>query len=1441
MWPVLAPTTVAVDSTTPDCFCKDGRKIRVGDCALFKPPQDTPPFIGIIRSLKFAREENLKLVVNWLYRPADVKLGKGILLEAAPNEVFYSFHKDEILAASLLHPCKVAFLRKGSELPSGVSSFVCRRVYDIENKCLWWLTDKDYIDERQEEVDKLLEKTRLEMHGAVQSGGRSPKPLNGPASIPQLKPVSETVQNSSSFSSQGKGKKRERGEQGSDSAKRERLSKTEDVDHTPFRQENILKSEIAKITDKGGLVDFEGVEKLVQLMHPDGSEKKIDLAARILLVEVIAVTDRCDCLGRFVQQRGLPVLDEWLQEVHKGKICDGSSPKESDKSVDEFLLALLRALDKLPVNLQALQMCNVGKSVNLLRTHKNSEIQRKARTLVDTWKKRVEAEMNMIDSKSGSNRGVSWPGKPVSSEVTQAGNRKTGGSSEVVFKNSFVQPSASKSPTAKLGPVDTAAKFTSSSPIATKSLTSVGNNLKDPNSKMGVGSSDRPLTPTKDEKSGSSSQSQNNSQSCSSDHAKTVGSSFREDARSSTAGSLSANKISSGASRNRNSSNGLHGSAISGVPKETMLGKFSSLNRNLSSEKASPTRVTHERVVDVPSVDHGNGQRLIVRLPNTGRSPARSVSGGSFDDPSATFCRSSSPAQPERHGHRDRKAKGKSDVLRANTSLNANTELCEGKGGLAGSDEDNGSPAGFSCDEHRRIGEDGDKLLPGVPLRSGKSYEASFSSINALVESCVKFSETSTSTSPGDDMGMNLLASVAAREMSKSGVVSPSGSPGSSRSPVPEDSCSGNEAKDTVCTQGQPNDGASCGPTAEQVNTNDSLQAKNRLQHSGGSNVTLVGSEEKTGECSVKVNPSSMGLQCNSEDRKCIDASVEATKECYSGAGEKALENGVALVSEADATSGTEENKELPLENVVHKESSSVLMEQKPVLKEGKCEEANDVMAGSQVEPNEKQINDSGPLITELKIEHAEECVNPTEQKLDRITDGPEDHHASSSAAGSDMGVKMDFDLNEGFPEDDESQGEPLKSPVVPLSSQLPFLTSGSFPASVTVAAAAKGPFVPPENLMRPKSELGWKGSAATSAFRPAEPRKLLEMPLNAPTVEVADNSKPGRHFLDFDLNVADERVLDEVGSPTTCSGSGRGGLDLDLNRVDESLDSGQLSVSNGYPYLSGRSSLSINEVNVSRNNFDLNNGPSIEEFATETASSSHHQQYQKPNVPFLSYVPGLRMNNTELSNFSSWFPQGASCSAMTIPSILPSRLDQSYQSGSSQRILTGPSPGATTSFVPEMYRGPVLSSSPANQFQYPSFPFETSFPLSSMDSSSGGPLCFPTIPSQLVGSSSHYPRPYVMNLPGGGGGGGMNESRKWGGSQVLDLNAGPGGVSDLAQPSAMRQVQTPVPVAGSQGLVEEQLKMYHQMAGGGMLKRKDPEGGWDPADRFSYKHPSWQ
>ncbi|ERM99560.1 hypothetical protein AMTR_s00088p00111920 [Amborella trichopoda] len=804
---------------------QDGRKISVGDCALFQAFGNSPPFIGIIRSVRVGKDDFPELRVNWLYRPTEVKPSKGTFREFAPNEVFYSFHQDEISAVSLLHPCKVAFLRKGVELPPGISSFVCRRVYDTTSNRLWWLTDQDYINERQEEVDQLLDKTRLEMHAAVQSGGRSPKPLNGPASSQQLKSGSESLpnNNTNTFTPPVKGKKRERVDQGAEPVKRERSSKADDGDSGQhFRPESNMKLEIAKITDKEGrLTSLEGVEKLVQLMQLDRTEKRIDLGGRIMFADVIAATDRVDCLSRFIHLRGLPVLDEWLQEIHKGKLgSDSSSPKEGDKSIEELLLALLRALDKLPVDLHALQTCNIGKSVNLLRSHKNLEIQKKARTLVDTWKKRVDAEMKISDAKTGSSQAVSWPGKPGGlADSGLGGSRRTASSSEVVLKSSVTQPSSATKTAAssKFSHGDAMVKSVSTSPGPTKMASSLpGSTTKDALYKVGGGSGtgDLPLTPIKEEKSSSSSQSQNNSQSYSSDHAKAVGSSvWKEDARSSTAGSMS--KTSSGASRHRKSSNGFMGSG----QKDGGASKSSYSSRNVGSEKvlrSHPGIPSFERGVDMMPSDHGNNHnRLIVRLPNPGRSPAQSISGGSFDDPSLVTSRASSPGGSEKHDHFDRKLKGKTDMSRiSGATADVNTESWQSndmKDGFAGSDEADRSPTAAIDEERSRITEETGKfpersktgcsysVTRGVmpESKSGKSFEASYSSINALIESCVKHSEAAAAASAlsgGDDMGMNLLASVAAGEICHSGVNTPVGSPVRS-SPVREDSCIGREAR----------------------------------------------------------------------------------------------------------------------------------------------------------------------------------------------------------------------------------------------------------------------------------------------------------------------------------------------------------------------------------------------------------------------------------------------------------------------------------------------------------------------------------------------------------------------------------------------------------------------------------------------------------------------
>ncbi|KAJ0667375.1 putative transcription regulator IWS1 family [Helianthus annuus] len=1175
MWPVPSSSTpsvaahsscfVFIDNHT---FSKDGRKINVGDCALFEPPHNSLPFVGRIRKLKLGKDNNISLFVNWLYRPADVKLKDGALLKAAPNEVFYSFHKDEIPVASLLHPCKVTFLRKGVELPSGISSFVCRQVYDVKTGRLWWLTDRNYINDLQEEINQLLDKTLIEMHGSVQTGGRSPKPLNGPNGSANRKPNSDNLQNSSSsISSHAKSKKRAHGVHNSESVKRDRLSKVDDADSRQLRPEHRLKTEIAKITDKGGLVDIDGVEKLIQLMRPEGTEKQLNLACRKML------------------------------------------------------------------------MCNVGKSVNHLRSHKNPEIQKKARSLVSTWKKRVEAEMNFIETKSSTSRGGSWSHKPMISDVSPMGStRRIGGSfSEVGSKSSASQSSALKAPQPKQ----------SSGEAITTSPTSPGSTKLSPSSA--------------------------NSQSCSSDHVKTQVSSV---------------------SHSKNSRNGF------------------------ASDKESPARLTTEANI-------GKSRRLIVRLPNTSRSPAQTASLESPEDSSRISSKGLLLVPSKKQ---DKKVSG-SDVP------NTGDDLCRENEGLIVRDDEHGKKdASFGSGLSSRV--------------TPKVYETSYSSINALVESCAKFSEASVSPSIGDDGGIILLASVAAAEMSRSDV-SPACSP-DCNSPVPEDVCSVNAAK------------------------------LRQVAHDAHVKVEQIGSvrADVNNTGSVNLAPDVKPL----EEKKCVDdilirnavSSLDAAETCVKPeTAETNEEINAASWSSSDMRNDEKESvhKQLNDETVVPTSCGDVDLAPK-------SEETDDEKC--------RMNMDSGTSVSELAYENTEKDDKASVVALQEVGTCGKATCVTEANCVEDRTVKLNFDLNEVLPSDDGIQCEDEKA-AVDAPDLLPS-NDRTQSDSITVAAAAKGPFYPSESLLTGKPEIGWKGSAATSAFRPTEPRKV-----DVPDLPVPDTctDKPTHALFDFDLNVG----VDDAGQHNAPSG-----LDLDLNACEENPEPVQLSVNT-----SSRPSRSTLP------GFDLN-GPGTEEFGGESIT------FSKNSMQFITGVPNVRVNNTDPANFSNWFPPNNAYPAITIPS---------------QRMMTPVT--SSTSLNPDIFRGAVLSSSTV-PLQYPAFPFETGFSLPSVsnayaDSPSYGgvPLCFPTFPS--VGPNGVVSMPYYTSLPGGSSN--VGPDGKMFGSQALDLNAGP---RDDKLATTLRQLHG--------GGDDEQLRMFYQLAasgGGGAAKRKEPDGGWDGDNRISYKHPHRQ
>jgi hypothetical protein len=463
-----------------------------------------------------------------------------------------------------------------------------------------------------------------------------------------------------------KRKKRERADQNLDPSggKRERNVKFDDhPDTSTLRREQ----RIATILNKdGGLLNVGVVEHLVQLMRNDPQEgtggrklaPDVVVARRSMLAGVIAATENAECLNQFVHLGGLCSLDDWLQEAHKGKVGEVRSPKEYDKGVEDLLLTLLRALDRLPVDLKALKTCYVGKSTNHLRSHKNLDIQKKARKLVDVWKKLIDAEMKAsVEAKPGSGRGISWsyykqslPAEPVHT-LTKAAS---GGLPEVAMKSSVALAGNAKVTSNGAnagGDAAASAKPPQGVPLVSKTATSVVLSpdlpaLKESNARLTPTnlSPDVPANPVKEEKSSRSSLTLSNGHS----RVNALGKggsggiiTSKEDVKTSVAFSTNGSSKTSSVAGSSHLPNNkvVPGGSPPGSSKEVSSGKPQVWNRSVVA--------TEKAVVGSVTETSSSQQRLIVRIPNPGKSPGRTS--GAAVDVATPVSRSSSPSVLERH------------------------------------------------------------------------------------------------------------------------------------------------------------------------------------------------------------------------------------------------------------------------------------------------------------------------------------------------------------------------------------------------------------------------------------------------------------------------------------------------------------------------------------------------------------------------------------------------------------------------------------------------------------------------------------------------------------------------------------------------------------------------------------------------------------------------
>ncbi|GAV56740.1 hypothetical protein CFOL_v3_00282 [Cephalotus follicularis] len=135
---------------------------------------------------------------------------------------------------------------------------------------------------------------------------------------------------------------------------------------------------------KDGLTAPSRVEELVNIMQEEKNcvVKNIGDATRqwAAVASTLAATENKDCLDRFIQLDGLWFIDRWLKDAQQ------YGSESSDSFVEESILALLRALEKLNIDNERSISSGIWSTVRNLLGHNSSWVQDRARALFDSWK-----------------------------------------------------------------------------------------------------------------------------------------------------------------------------------------------------------------------------------------------------------------------------------------------------------------------------------------------------------------------------------------------------------------------------------------------------------------------------------------------------------------------------------------------------------------------------------------------------------------------------------------------------------------------------------------------------------------------------------------------------------------------------------------------------------------------------------------------------------------------------------------------------------------------------------------------------------------------------------------------------------------------------------------------------------------------------------------------
>ncbi|CAL0325079.1 unnamed protein product [Lupinus luteus] len=125
---------------------------------LIHEDSEQKPYVTIIKR----RDGSMMMTWQWFYSPEEApKKGGGSWTPIDTRELFYSFHQDEVSAVSIMHKCITHFIPPHKQLPKRKQypRFIIQKLYDVEERKLFRLTDMEFHNGEQKEISVLIEKT----------------------------------------------------------------------------------------------------------------------------------------------------------------------------------------------------------------------------------------------------------------------------------------------------------------------------------------------------------------------------------------------------------------------------------------------------------------------------------------------------------------------------------------------------------------------------------------------------------------------------------------------------------------------------------------------------------------------------------------------------------------------------------------------------------------------------------------------------------------------------------------------------------------------------------------------------------------------------------------------------------------------------------------------------------------------------------------------------------------------------------------------------------------------------------------------------------------------------------------------------------------------------------------------------------------------------------